>query len=281
MFRLLTLVITEPKGLKSFVMVWSARMLRSARKSDPLDLLGLPQPPDDLEGRVGLARARRHREEHAALAPRDRLHRPLDGDALVVAGLLAGRVLVVGLPRELLGLVGEPLPGAVAAPKLVGGRELVEAELSLDRGRAPGSVVEQERIAVRREDEGHIERLGVAEGLLHPAAHGVVVVFGLDDREGQVRLVEEQIVGPLPLAPARELASDDDAARREAVLAADLRELVPARLRDRRSDVVLADFGFVQGFLIAHHALSSPRLVPDPVEQPAMHYLGVRTPCNP
>jgi hypothetical protein len=37
---------------------------------------GLPQPPDDLKGRVGLARAGRHDEQDAVLALGDRLDRP-------------------------------------------------------------------------------------------------------------------------------------------------------------------------------------------------------------
>ena len=62
-------------------------------------LLGarLPQPPDDLEGGVGLAGAGGHDEQDAVLAAGDGIDRAVDGDELVVAGRLAGAVVVVVL----------------------------------------------------------------------------------------------------------------------------------------------------------------------------------------
>ena len=84
-----TLVITEPNGLKSLVMVWSARMFRSTRKSTRLTLFAFHSRQMIWNDRVGLAGAGRHGEEHPALTLGDGLDRPLDGDALVVAGLLA------------------------------------------------------------------------------------------------------------------------------------------------------------------------------------------------
>jgi hypothetical protein len=58
---------------------------------------GLPQPPDDLKGGVGLAGAGGHDQQDAVLAPGDGLHRAVDGDELVVARRLAGAVVVVVL----------------------------------------------------------------------------------------------------------------------------------------------------------------------------------------
>ena len=49
----------------------------------------LPQPPDDLEGGVGLAGAGGHDQQDAVLAAGDGLDRAVDGDELVVAGRLA------------------------------------------------------------------------------------------------------------------------------------------------------------------------------------------------
>ena len=49
----------------------------------------LPQPPDDLEGRVRLACAGGHDEQDALFTPRDGVHGAVDGDQLVVARQLA------------------------------------------------------------------------------------------------------------------------------------------------------------------------------------------------
>ena len=57
----------------------------------------LPQPPDDLKRRVGLAGAGRHDEQDAVLALGDGLDRAVDGDELVVARRFAGAVVVVVL----------------------------------------------------------------------------------------------------------------------------------------------------------------------------------------
>ena len=56
-----------------------------------------PQPPDDLEGGVGLAGAGGHDEQDAVLAARNGLDRAVDGDLLVVARRFAGAVVVVFL----------------------------------------------------------------------------------------------------------------------------------------------------------------------------------------
>ena len=68
-------VIAPPNGLKSFVLVWSTRMLRSARNRIRFLTPGLPQPPDDLERGVGLAGAGGHHEQDAVLPLGDGLDR--------------------------------------------------------------------------------------------------------------------------------------------------------------------------------------------------------------
>jgi hypothetical protein len=50
---------------------------------------GLPQPPDDLEGGVGLAGAGGHDQQDALLAAGDGFDRAVDGVELVVARRLA------------------------------------------------------------------------------------------------------------------------------------------------------------------------------------------------
>jgi hypothetical protein len=54
--------------------------------------------------------------------------------------------------------------------------------------------VEHEVIPVRGEDKGNVQDLGVLESLLHPVMDGVIVLFRLDNRDGDVRLVVEDVV---------------------------------------------------------------------------------------
>jgi hypothetical protein len=79
----------------------------------------LPQPPDDLEGGVGLARAGRHDQQNPVLALGDGLDRRVDGIHLIVARGLAAAVVVVVLKNDLLGR-RRALPGAIARPEVGG-----------------------------------------------------------------------------------------------------------------------------------------------------------------
>ncbi|MCU0684831.1 MAG: hypothetical protein MUF34_21735 [Polyangiaceae bacterium] len=159
---------------------------------------GLPEPPDNLKGGVGLAGARRHHEQEALLPPGHRLDRAVDGVHLVVVRRLARRGGVVGLLDHGLGGGQKALPGAVAPPKLVRGRKLIETHLALDLRRLPAAIVKEKPVAVRSERKGHVEHLGVVERLLHAGAEAMLVVFGLDDRDRQVRPVVEHVVGAAP-----------------------------------------------------------------------------------
>ncbi len=111
---------------------------------------GLPQPPDDLEGGVGLAGAGGHHEQDAVLALGDRLDGPVDGDALVVARLLAARIGVVVLEDDRLfrRRLALSRPG-IAAQSSFRGREGVEGQLGFGLAALARAVVEQEGIAVR------------------------------------------------------------------------------------------------------------------------------------
>ncbi len=53
--------------------------------------------------------------------------------------------------------------------------------MRLDLFALSGPLVKDEPVSVRREDEGNVESLGVAERLLHAIADAVVVVLGLND----------------------------------------------------------------------------------------------------
>ena len=61
------------------------------QEQDALDLARLPQAPDDLEGRVGLAGAGCHDQQYAFLAAGDGLDGAVDRLDLIVARLLAAK----------------------------------------------------------------------------------------------------------------------------------------------------------------------------------------------
>ena len=150
---------------------------------------------------------------------------------LVVARLLAAAVVVVVLEDDLLGLPasGPSTRGTAPRVRQATGTRRARASASICWPRA-GAVVEHEAVAVGGEHEGNVERRRRIQRLLHAVADGVVVVLGLDDGDGDVGLVVEDVVGALGLAARDQLAADDDAALGEADFLADLRHLVPARL---------------------------------------------------
>lgn len=151
----------------------------------------------------------------------------VDGDALVVARLLAGGVLGIGLGDDRFGSRWNLLICPIAAPQLGGRRELFEAQRSLGLFREPGLVMEQEALAVRREDEWHVERLGVLERLLHAAAKRIGKVLGLDDRERQILLQEQHVVRLPPLAARHHVPAYDDLSIGERDFAAHLTMQIP------------------------------------------------------
>ena len=85
-----------------------------------------------------------------------------------------------------------------------------------------GPVMEQKCVAVRREDKRDIEGRRVLQALLHAAADRMVVILCLDQGDGNIRLVVENVVGALRFAAGDQFAANDDAASREVNLLADL-----------------------------------------------------------
>ena len=136
-------------------------------EEDALLAARLPQPPDDLEGGIGLAGAGRHDQEEPVLALSDGFDRGVDGVDLVVARPLAAAVVVVVLEDHLLCLGRQALPGSVFRPERGRRRKLIEPEGGLPLLAGAGSIVEHEAIAVRREDEWDLKRLGILQRLLH------------------------------------------------------------------------------------------------------------------
>ncbi|MCY1299428.1 hypothetical protein D9M70_489560 [compost metagenome] len=141
----------------------------------------------------------------------------------------------------MLGLVIQALPLAVAPPELNRAGELVEAEFGFYLAACTAAVMEQKAIAIAGEHEGHIQRLGITQGLLHTGTNRVLVVLRLDHGDGQVGLVIQDEVGTAGFAPAVQLAPDDNAALGEADFLAHLLVQVPASLLDGWGDVLAAD----------------------------------------
>ena len=77
---------------------------------------GLPEPPDNLKGDKGLARAGGHDEQEAVLSLGNGFHRPVDGDFLIIARnfVRSLRAIILGGHRGLFW--GESFPRAIALP---------------------------------------------------------------------------------------------------------------------------------------------------------------------
>ena len=122
-------------------------------------------------------------------------------------------------------------------------RKLIEPECHLGLREGSGAVVEQESVAVRTENERDIQRRGVRQGLLHAGSHRVIVVFRLNESDGEVRLTKKQVVSALSLPPSDELAANDNSAVGEAELTTPS-DGSPSGPRDSWRYVAIADIGF-------------------------------------
>ena len=109
---------------------------------------GLPQPPDDLKGGVGLAGAGGHDQEDAVLAPGDGVDGAVDGDELVVARALAGTVVVIVLGGDRLLGRGVAFGGAEPLPEFGRAGEPVQGNFPLDRRGGAGAVVFEKAVTV-------------------------------------------------------------------------------------------------------------------------------------
>ena len=220
-------------------------------EEDALLAPGLPQTPDDLEGGVGLAGAGGHDEQDAVLALGDGLDGLVDGDALVVARLLAAAVVEVVLKNDPLPVRGRILSMHGTCAQSASGVESASRGSSVSvRSLWPVRSWNRKASPFDEKTKGNIEGAGVFERLLHAVADGVVVVLGLDQGDGDVRLVVEDVVGALGLAARDQLAANNDPAFGKADLLANLRLNVPARLHDGRGDELRADVAFAEVFLV-------------------------------
>jgi hypothetical protein len=112
----------------------------------------------------------------------------------------------------------------------------------LEKGVAIGAVGKRE-----------IECFRVIERLLHSTADGVVVVLGLNNREGKVRFVGEDVIRFLRLPALDGFTADDDAPFREVDFLAHLRHHVPllaVRTHERGRDELRANVRFRERFFV-------------------------------
>ena len=199
-------------------------------EEDALLAAGLPQPPDDLEGGVGLAGAGGHDEQDAVLALGDGLDGGVDG---VAPGSSAApcrcrrRSSPAGRSASASGV--SPFQARYFAQSSSGDGKSSSARFASFSALVPVRSWKTKPSPLEEKTKGMFERRGIVEGLLHAVADAVVVVLGLDEGDGDVGLVVEDVVGALGLAAGDELAADDDPALGEADLLADLRHLIPAR----------------------------------------------------
>ena len=83
----------------------------------------------------------------------------------------------------------------------------------------------------------------------------MLVILGLDHRNGEVGLVIENVVRAFGFTPSDHFTPDDDSPLGEAHLPANLRHFIPTRLLNRRGDVFRTNIAFGKVFL-AHRSSS-------------------------
>ena len=202
---------------------------------------GVPQFPTDLKRHHGFPGARRHREQHAALALQDRLHGAVDGDLLVVAGLDADQVSRSQQPRG--GLLAELLGGHEALPQFVGRRKTGQLPL------LAGGVVEfQDGMTIGGIGELHPQNLGIVLRLLHSGSGWVGLGLGLHYGDHEVAGVVEHVIGPLLLPPNRLTARGEHPSIGKDLLLVDrVGSGLPLGGLQLGRDIDSARIGFVQG----------------------------------
>ena len=104
--------------------------------------------------------------------------------------------------------------------------------------------MEEKTIAVAAENAGNIQNAGVVEGLLHTGPHGMFVVFGLNDGNGDIGLVVKNVVGPFAFSPGGHFTANVDFSVGKRNLFQKLSQFVPTRFFERGRDELGADVSF-------------------------------------
>lgn len=80
-------------------------------------------------------------------------------------------------------LGGPAFSGAAAVPQVFWRGEFFEGEALLQHAGGQGHVAEHEAVAIAGKAERHVEQLPLVHRLPHACVNGMLVVFGLDDRQ--------------------------------------------------------------------------------------------------
>ena len=223
------------------------------QKEDAFLPAGLPQPPDDLEGGVGLAGAGGHDQQDAVLPLGDGFDGRVDGVALVVARLLAAAVVVVVLQDDLLlAQVAAPSRRGIVPRAWQGWGNASRARLvsQLADSCRCGRERQSRRRWTRKRKECRGLRRSRAPAACRRRRRGCCP-WPRSGRWG-CWLVVEDVIGPLGLAAGDQLAAHDDAALGENDFLANLHGFVPAGLYDGGRDELGADVTFAEVFLVHH-----------------------------
>ena len=206
-----------------------------------LFLLRLPEPPDDLERRVGLAGPCRHDEHDAVLALCNCFYHAIYRIDLIVARTTTGPILKILLQKNVTLLFVQILSVLISLKE--GGRawKCIYSNFSLNISFCLQSIMLKETRAVRTEDKWDVECFGIDKRLLHTITDRVIRIFGLYERNREIVFVIENIVRSLLLSARNSLAAHIDASSGEAHLLSDLRLNIPPRCDERRSDVLRTD----------------------------------------
>ena len=184
-----------------------------------------PELPADLERDRGLARAGTQGQENALTPLQNGLHRAIDRGLLVVAE----RLCPVGIARCEQGVghtIIDIFCGSESEPQFLGLGELRNDALDTRR------IVELDDLdAVGRIGEFQAEDFGIALGLLKSVARPLIAGLGLNDRNGKVRTVAQQVVGTLlSTAPGLATGKDDPPVRERPLLLYGVERFIPSGL---------------------------------------------------
>ena len=154
----------------------------------------LQQSVHDLEGSIGLTGACGHNKKNPLLSARNGIHRPVNGDTLVIArriGILAG---IIGLFQDGF------LAGCQARFLLVAGSQLLfrwkffQADLALLAGQ---EIVLHKTVAIGAIGKGNIQHLGIGHCLLQTMGNSMGIVFCFHNRNRIVCTEVQDIICPL------------------------------------------------------------------------------------
>ena len=111
----------------------------------------------------------------------------------------------------------------------MGRRERVQRQFVFKLSARHGAIMFIKAVAVAAIDRRNVKNFRVLQRLLNAGADGMRVIFGFDNRDGNIGFVIEDIIRPFSLPPAGQIASDVDFPVRKRDFFSDLGFDIPAR----------------------------------------------------